>query len=118
MRRFWNGCTAKRKAPALCRGLSDLVLRESDFAALLCVVGSDLGLLRIGRGKLAAEALDTASRVDQLLLAGKERVAGRADFHHDRALVGRTCVELVAARTLHVGLFILRMNRSLRHVVS
>ena len=107
----------KKGLRALQRPLG-FVGRESYFAALLCVVGSDLGLLRIGRGELATEALDTAGGVDQLLLAGKERVAGRADFDHDRALVGRTCVELVSTRALHVGLFILGLNRSFRHFFS
>jgi hypothetical protein len=80
------------------------------------VVGGDLGLLGVGRGKLAAEAVDTAGRVHQLLLAGKERVAGSADFDDDVALVCRTRVELVTAGALHVRRFVLGMNSSLRHV--
>ena len=44
--------------------------------------------LAVGLGVLAAEALDAACGVDQLLLAGEERVAGGADFDDDVALVG------------------------------
>ena len=47
------------------------------------------GLGGVGFGVLAAEALDATGGVHQLLLAGKERVAGGADFHVDIALVGR-----------------------------
>src|SRR6266404_2272782 len=38
------------------------------------------GLAGIGLGVFAAEALDASGSIHQLLLAGKERVAVRADF--------------------------------------
>src|SRR6185437_9127953 len=61
------------------------------------------GLLAfIGLRELAAEAFDTAGGVDQLLLAGEERVAGIADFDDDVALVGGARYELVAAGALDV----------------
>ena len=48
-------------------------------------------LLRCGLrlGVLAAEALDAPCGIHELLLARKERVATRTDFHVDVALVGR-----------------------------
>jgi hypothetical protein len=67
---------------------------------------------------VAAEALDATGRVDQLLLAGKERVAGRADFEHDIALVRGARGEVVAARTAHVGFVVIGVNPSLGHVVE
>jgi len=61
------------------------------------------GLLAFVRlRELAAEALDAACRVDQLLLAGEERVARGADFDDDVALVGGARLERVAAGALHV----------------
>ena len=42
-----------------------------------------VGFAGVGFGELAAEALDAARGVDELLLAGEEGVAGRADFEHD-----------------------------------
>src|ERR1035438_976805 len=41
-----------------------------------------------GLGILAAEALNAARRVYQALLAGEERMASRANFHVNVALVG------------------------------
>ena len=51
-------------------------------------------------GVLAAEALDAAGGIHKLLLAGEERVAGRANFHVDVAFVRGTRGETVAARAL------------------
>jgi hypothetical protein len=85
---------------------------------LLRGVGSDLGLLGVGRGELAAEAIDTAGRVDELLLAGEEGVAGGADFENDSALVGATRLEGGAAGALDGGVFVNGVNSSLRHVVA
>ena len=53
--------------------------------------------LRIGLGIFAAEPLDAASRVNKALLAGEERVASRADFHVNVALMGRTGLEVISA---------------------
>jgi hypothetical protein len=51
----------------------------------------------LGLGILAAEPLDASCRVNQALLAGEERVAVRADFHVDVALVGRPGLKIVSA---------------------
>jgi len=48
-------------------------------------------------GVLAAEPLHASCRVNQALLAGEERVAVRADFHVDVALVGRPGLKIVSA---------------------
>jgi hypothetical protein len=78
-------------------------------------VGSGFGLLRIGCRELAAEALDASGGVDQLLLAGEERVAGGADFDDDVALVRGTRLEDVSAGALHIDVFVGGMNSSLCH---
>jgi hypothetical protein len=64
---------------------------------------------------LAAEALNAACRIDQLLLAGEERVAGGADFYVDVALVGRASREIVAARAYNPDFVIVWMNTLLWH---
>ena len=77
------------------------------------------GLLAFVRlGELAAEALDAAGGVDQLLLAGKEWVAGIADFYDDVALVGGARHELVAAGALDVGISVIRVDSFFWHGVS
>lgn len=58
------------------------------------------GLVPLGCPTL--EALDAATGVHQLLLAGVEGVACRAEFHMEIRL-GRPGVELVATRTMDVG---------------
>ena len=58
-------------------------------------------LLGAARGP-AAEALDAAAGVDELLLAGVEGVAGGADLDADLGLRGAGD-ELVAARAVNVG---------------
>jgi len=68
------------------------------------------GLAGVGLGILAAEALDAAGGVDQLLLASEEGVAGGADFHADVALVGGTGHKGVAAGTVHAGFVVSRMD--------
>src|SRR3954463_6215630 len=76
-----------------------------------------LGRLRAARGlleavrpaELLAEPLHATSRVDELLLTGEERVAGRADIYRDpwqRA----PRLERVPARAVDVADLIFRMN--------
>src|SRR5215831_6025050 len=67
----------------------------------------DLLLNRLGLGVLPAESLHAAGRVDQLLLAGKEWVAVRADFYVNVALVSGAGGKAVAARA-HDAHFIIR----------
>src|SRR5207244_2394778 len=58
------------------------------------------------------ELLHPAFRVDDLLLAGIEGVAIRADFHSDLRL-GRLGLEVVAAGAVDDGFLVLRMDSSL-----
>ena len=78
-------------------------------------LGSGFGLLGVGRGELAAEAVDTASRVHQLLLPGEERVAGRADFDDDVALVCGARLEGGSAGALYIDVVIGGVNSSFWH---
>src|SRR5947209_18722605 len=63
-------------------------------------------LLARGLGGAALEAIDPATRVDQLLPPGVEGMAVRADLDVDLGL-RRPRRELVAARAAHVGLDVL-----------
>src|SRR5712672_1921267 len=69
-----------------------------------------LGLASVGLGVLAAEALDASGSIHQLLLAGKERVAVRADFQVNGALVGGPGYKCVSACAVHFCFFVLRMD--------
>ena len=66
-------------------------------------------------GVLAAEALDATRCIDQLLLAGKERVAVGADFRVDVVFVRGARGEVVATCANHSNFVIVRMNSLLRH---
>src|SRR2546423_1808537 len=78
------------------------------------------GRLR-GRFRLLAvalvEAVNAARRVNQLLLAREERVALRADFDVDVALLRRARLERAAAGAVDVRRVVVGMN-SLLHFVS
>ena len=76
------------------------------------------GLFGIGGGVLPAEPLDAAGGIHQLLLAGKEGVAGSADFKDNGTLVGGAGVELVSAGAFDVRGFVVGMNSGLGHLVS
>src|SRR3954471_21721648 len=70
---------------------------------------SVIGLSTRGLGGAALEAIDPATRVDQLLPARVERVAVRADLDVDLGL-RRPRRELVAARAAHVSLDVLGVD--------
>src|SRR5208282_631640 len=61
-------------------------------------------------GILPAEALDAAGGIHQLLFAGKERMATRADFNADVASVSRPGHKNIAARAMHAHIVISGMN--------
>jgi hypothetical protein len=67
-------------------------------------------------GIFAAEALNATRCVDETLLASKERVAARADFHVDVALVGRARLKIVSAGANDAHRSIVRVNLFLRHL--
>src|SRR5512135_1076060 len=71
------------------------------------------GLGRLDFGVLAAEALDTAGGVHQLLFAGEERVARGADFHVDIALMRGAGEKSIAAGAMHAHLIVGWMNSCL-----
>ena len=65
--------------------------------------------LLAGLGKTALETLDAATGIDQLLLAGVERMALAANFDVDLRL-GVTGVDHVAAGTSDGAVHIVRMD--------
>src|SRR5690349_9968830 len=62
---------------------------------------------------LAAETLDAASGVDQLLLAREKRVAVRADFYVDVVLARRAGQETVATGAVNAHFVVVGMNSCL-----
>lgn len=56
------------------------------------------------------EAIHAAGRVNQLLLAGKKRMAGRADFNVEIAFARRTRLKRLATGAGHGYFFIFRVN--------
>ena len=71
-------------------------------------VGFDFGG---GIGVLLGEALDAAGGVNELLLAGEEGVAVRANFHFQHVALNRgTRGEIVAAGAVHRDGMIVGMN--------
>ena len=69
-------------------------------------------------GVFAAEALHSARGINQFLFAGEERVAVRADFHRDIALMRGTCSEIITARAMDAYRFVCGMNTSLHDLVN
>src|SRR3954451_738933 len=83
-----------------------------------CATSSSLtGLSLRGLGGATLEPIDPATRVDQLLPPGVERVAVRADLDVDLRL-GRTRRELVAASAAHVRLDVFRVDLGLHRAVQ
>jgi hypothetical protein len=71
------------------------------------------GSCAFGSGFLAialVEAIDASCGVDQLLLAGKERVASGADFDVQIALLGRARRERLAASAGNCDIDVFWMN--------
>src|SRR5450759_6472 len=81
------------------------------------LLGGCFGFSCVALGVLAAETLDAAGGVHKLLLAGKEGMAGGADFHADVALVGGAGGKCVTAGAMHADLAVAGMDRCL-HVNS
>ena len=76
--------------------------------------GADSGVLL--QAKSLVEPINASTGIDQLLLAGVEGMALRADFNLDVLLCGTGC-ENVATGTADRSLFVLGMDTFL-HVVS
>src|SRR5271169_3368780 len=94
----------KRKPPPRGEGRVSICIRGKK--SVLCCPG----LRGLILGILAAEALHASSGIHQLLLAGEERMAGRADFYADIAFVGRPRDKRIAARAMHTHFVISGMN--------
>lgn len=62
---------------------------------------------------LATEAFDAAGGVHQLLFAGKERMASRADFEADIAFVSGPCRKRISAGAVNAHFVVSGMNRCL-----
>src|SRR5215471_12153722 len=71
--------------------------------------GGLAGLLALVPVVLLLELLHAAGGVEELHLAGEERMTGRADVHRD-VLAGAAGGELVAARARDGGLLVLGMD--------
>ena len=56
------------------------------------------------------EAVDAAFGIDEFLASGEERVAARANFHADVALVSRARTELIPAGTGHIDFLVLGVD--------
>lgn len=86
-----------------------------EAAPLLLRSTHSLGLGGVRLRVLAAEALHATGGINHLLLTGKERVAVRADFHMNVALMGGAGLKAVTARAYHADRFVVGMNSLLRH---
>src|SRR6202035_2883349 len=109
--RFYSTWPCKTKAPAAWRGLNSRVCPANKLA--LHRRGLSFGLrfgFRSILGVLAAEALHASGGIHQLLLAGKERMAGGADFNADVAFMSRPGNKGIAARAMHTNFVISGMN--------
>src|SRR5208282_835485 len=106
--RLWFAVRSKSKASRHGR-LSEV----RGFAQKLFLRGLGLrgfGFGSVALGVLAAEALHATGGVHKLLLAGKEWVAGGANFYADVALVGGACDKRVAAGAMHADFAVVGMD--------
>jgi hypothetical protein len=82
--------------------------RRQEFVRLMlgscCAFGG--GFLAIA----LVEAIDASCGIDQLLLAGKERVASRTDFDVQVTFLGGASLESLAARAGDVNLNVFWVN--------
>jgi len=76
----------------------------------LCLAWLLFGGCGPGLFVLAAEALDAASSIHQLLFSGEKRMAVGADFKAYIALAGGAGGECVAARAVNAHFFVCGMN--------
>ena len=76
----------------------------------LLLLGGCFGFSCVALGVFAAETLDAAGGVHELLLAGKEGMAGGADFHADVAFVGGAGDKCVTAGAMHADFAVAGMD--------
>ena len=72
----------------------------------------------VALGVLAAEPFNAASSIYQALFAGKERVANRADFDVNVALVGRARFKIASAGALDLHCGVIGVDIFLGHRVE
>src|SRR5262245_35992055 len=99
------GSTTRRSSSSKRRSIS---ARRSNMAARHAAEASAGGLFS-ALAVLAVETLDAARRVDQLLLAGEERVTRRADLDVD-GIGGRARLDDIATGTHDTNGLVARMN--------
>ena len=97
--------------PAQSEELGEKICRDRKKSGLLCTARTQFLL----QTKSLVETINTSTGVNQLLLAGIERVALGADFNTD-LLLGGAGGEGVAASATDGGLLVLRMD-AFFHVV-
>jgi len=91
--------------------------RHLSLGSRLGLLGGCFSLSGIALRVLAAEALDAAGRVHELLLAGKERMASGTNFYADVALVRGAGDKCVTAGAMDPNFVVAGMNGSF-HVSS
>lgn len=64
------------------------------------------------------KSIDATRGVDQLLLAGEERMACRTNFHVQLALTCRTCFKGLATGAGHCYLAVFRMNSRFHFILT
>lgn len=84
--------------------------RHLSLGSRLGLLGGCFGLSGIALRVLAAEALDAAGRVHELLLAGKERMASGTNFYADVALVSGAGDKCVTAGAMDPNFVVAGMN--------
>ena len=72
-------------------------------------------LFLLGFGVLAAKSLDSSSRIHNLLLTRKKRMAGRADFHVDIAFVSGTGGKRASTCAANTHFIVCGMNTCLHN---
>jgi hypothetical protein len=77
-----------------------------------------LGGLAVCLGILPAEALYAPGGINQTLLAGEKRVANRADFNVNIALMSRTGLKIVSACAHHAHCAVIGVDFFLRHLLK
>src|SRR5207247_11175637 len=101
------------KAEGRSRSLARSAIVKAEGRSRSLARGARAGAARLA----AAEALDAATGVHQLLLARVERVTVRADLDVDLCLGGASR-EVVTARAVHVGLDVLGVTIRLHYVAQ
>ena len=107
-----QGCILQHHANALAQPIFSMLLHRKKSGLQKAVRKFSVVLLQ---AEALVEAINTSTGVNQLLLAGIERVALGADFHTN-VLLGGTSGKDIAAGAADGGLFVLGMDTFLHFV--